>query len=160
MAAVAPFPAPEKGVRTGKPCACAFPGPRPLRSLWAPPKSRESGVCVLGSAVVLIFRHGAEGGDGRRRHCEVSAQASPPLPSLGGESGEREAGTAAALGGGPCPPLGSDVGPAPLQCPAIRLVAGLGRGLCSGVDWSPPLSVRGLAKVGTDPAFRGVCMLC
>lgn len=140
-------------MRTGKPCACAFLGPCPSRGLWASPKSRESGVSVFGSAVVLTFRHGAEGGDGRWRHCEVSAQASPPLPSLGGESGERDAGTAATLVGGPWPSVWSEVGPSPPQCPGIRLVAGLGRGLCFGVDWPPPLSVRGLAKVGTDLAF-------
>lgn len=54
---------------------------------------------MLGRAAAFIFGHGAEGGDGRQRHCEGSAQASPPLPFLGGEKGERAVGTAAALAG-------------------------------------------------------------
>lgn len=51
-------------------------------------------------AGVVTFRHGAESGEGRRRLCEGSIQVGP-VPSLGGEMGERAAGTAAALVGGP-----------------------------------------------------------
>uniref|UniRef100_A0A8B9YFU6 Isocitrate dehydrogenase [NAD] subunit, mitochondrial n=1 Tax=Bos mutus grunniens TaxID=30521 RepID=A0A8B9YFU6_BOSMU len=75
------------GKRRGKParpCACVLPGPRPLPRRRAPPSSRESGSCVSEPAAVFTFCHGAEGGDGRGRRCEGSAQAGPPLASLGG----------------------------------------------------------------------------
>lgn len=81
-----------------RPRACAVPGPRRSPKLRTPWNSRESGVCVTGRAEALTFRHGAEGSDGRRRRCEGSAQASPSLPSLGGEQGKGH-GAAAALAG-------------------------------------------------------------
>lgn len=60
--------------------------------------SRENSVLTLEPAAALTFCHGAEGGDGRRWRCEDSAQASPPLSSLGGEWGTGHR-TAAALAG-------------------------------------------------------------
>lgn len=111
MAAVAALPAPGGGVGTGALRACALPGLRPLLGVCVPANSRESGVCLSGPAAVLTFRHGAEGGEGRRRICEGSAQASTPLPFLGGESGERAAGTAAAFTRGSRPSAGPNWGP-------------------------------------------------
>lgn len=99
----------------------------PTPRICNPPNSRESRVCLQGRAVALTFRHGAEGGNGCWRPCEGSAQAGPSLPSLGGETGERAAGTVAALAGGACPSVGLDLG--------------AGRGLRAGVDWPPRLSV-------------------
>lgn len=99
-AAAAPLLAPEEGVKTGAAVCVRTAGPRPLPGLRAPPNSRESGICESEPAAVLTFHHGAEGGHGRGRRCEGSAQAGPPLPSLGGEKQERATGTAAAIAEG------------------------------------------------------------
>ena len=98
--AAAALSAPEEGVRTGAAVCVRTAGPRPLPGLRAPPNSRESAICESEPAAVLTFHHGAEGGDDRGRRCEGSAQAGPPLPSLGGEKQERAMGTAAALAEG------------------------------------------------------------
>lgn len=109
MAAAVALPAPGGGVGTEALRACALPGLRPLLGVCAPSNSRESGVCLPGRAVVLTFRHGVEGGEGRWRLCEGSAQAGTPLPFLGGESRERAA-WRAAFTRGPRPSAGLDGG--------------------------------------------------
>lgn len=79
-----------------RPRACAILDRCPSE-LLALPFSRENSVLTLEPAAALTFRHGAEGGDGRWWRCEDSAQASPPLSSLGGEwgTGHRTAATLA-----------------------------------------------------------------
>lgn len=96
--------------------ACALLGPCPLPALRAPPSSRESGDYVSGRAAVLTFCHGAEGGGGRRWRCKSGAQTRPSLPSLGGEKGQRAAGTAAALAGPGQGPLASGASWSPIGC--------------------------------------------
>ena len=87
----------KKAWETGAAVCVRTAGTTPPPETSRSAESRESGSCVSEPAAVFTFCHGAEGGDGRGRRCEGSAQAGPPLASLGGEREERPTGTSAAL---------------------------------------------------------------